>query len=55
MLVDLVQQFDPVGVAARSVSECVLLQLAAMAPDTPGLALARIIAAEHLTLVAEHK
>jgi RNA polymerase sigma-54 factor len=55
VLVDLVQQFDPIGVAARSVSECVLLQLAALAPDTPGLALARTIAAEHLPLVAEHQ
>jgi RNA polymerase sigma-54 factor len=54
-LVDLVQQFDPIGIAARSVSECVLLQLAVLAADTPGLALARTIAAEHLALVAERQ
>jgi RNA polymerase sigma-54 factor len=51
----LVQQFDPVGIAARSVSECVLLQLAQLDPGTPGLDLARRIAAEHLALVAEHQ
>ncbi len=55
VLVELVQQFDPGGVAARSVSECVLLQLDQLAPDTPGLAIARRIAAEHLALVAEHQ
>ena len=51
----LVQAFDPVGVAARSVSECVLLQLGQLDPDTPGLELARRIATDHLELVAEHQ
>jgi RNA polymerase sigma-54 factor len=51
----LVQQFDPVGIAARSVSECVLLQLAQLGPETPGLELAKRIAADHLALVAEHQ
>jgi RNA polymerase sigma-54 factor len=55
VLVDLVQQFDPAGIGARSVSECVLLQLAQLAPDTAGLALARTVAADHLPLVAEHQ
>jgi RNA polymerase sigma-54 factor len=55
VLVELVQQFDPAGVAARSVSECVLLQLGQLSPDTPGLALAKRIATEHLALVAEHQ
>ncbi len=50
-----IQKFDPVGVAARSVSECVLLQLEAMDPGTPGLETARAIAREHLELVAEHQ
>ena len=49
----LVQRLDPVGIAARSVSECVLLQLDQLDPSTPGLELARVIAAEHLELVAE--
>jgi len=51
----LVQNFDPVGIGAQSVSECVLLQLAQLDPTTPGLELARTIAAEHLELVAEHQ
>jgi len=55
VLVKLVQQFDPVGVGARSVSECVQLQLGQLAAETPGLELARRIAAEHLPLVAEHQ
>jgi RNA polymerase sigma-54 factor len=55
VLVKLVQQFDPVGIGARSVSECLQLQLSQLAPDTPGLELAKRIAAEHLSLVAEHQ
>jgi RNA polymerase sigma-54 factor len=55
VLVKLVQQFDPVGVGARSVSECVQLQLGQLSAETPGLELARRIAAEHLPLVAEHQ
>ena len=55
VLVKLVQQFDPVGIGARSVSECVQLQLCQLAPDTPGVELAKRIAAEHLPLVAEHQ
>jgi RNA polymerase sigma-54 factor len=55
VLVKLVQQFDPVGIGARSVSECVQLQLNQLAADTPGLELAKRIAAEHLQLVAEHQ
>jgi RNA polymerase sigma-54 factor len=51
----LIQNFDPVGVGARSVSECVLLQLKPLDPATPGLELARQIAREHLALVAEHQ
>jgi RNA polymerase sigma-54 factor len=50
-----VQDFDPLGVAARSVSECVLLQLQQLDPATPGLELACKVAREHLELVAERK
>ena len=50
-----IQRFDPAGIAARSVSECVLLQLEQLTSDTPGLELARALAAEHLELVAEHQ
>ncbi len=55
VVLGLVQRLDPIGVAARSVSECVLLQLQQLDPETPGLALARTTAQEHLELVAEHQ
>ncbi|MCC7462007.1 MAG: RNA polymerase factor sigma-54 [Gammaproteobacteria bacterium] len=47
-----VQTLDPSGVGARSVSECLLLQLRQLDADTPGLACAQRIAARHLDLVA---
>ncbi len=50
-----IQRFDPNGVGARSVSECVSLQLAQLDPETPGLELALRIAAHSLDLVAEHQ
>ena len=50
-----VQAFDPVGVGARSVAECLGLQLAQLAPETPALAPALAIARVHLDLVAEQK
>jgi RNA polymerase sigma-54 factor len=55
VVLKLVQRLDPVGVGARSVSECVLLQLQQLDPGTPGLALARTTAREYLELVAEHQ
>ena len=54
-VIKLVQKLDPAGVGARSVSECVLLQLDQLDPSTPGLELARAIAREHLELVAAHQ
>ena len=48
----LVQKLEPVGVGARDLAECLQLQLAPLAPATPGLALARDIAASHLDLLA---
>jgi RNA polymerase sigma-54 factor len=50
-----IQRLDPTGVGARSVSECVSLQLAQLDPETPGLELALRIAARGLDLVAEHQ
>ena len=47
-----VQQLDPAGVGARSVAECIGLQLAQLDPATPGLATARTLAHRHLELVA---
>ena len=48
----IVQTLDPAGVGARTVSECLLLQLDQLAPQTPGLATARLIARDHLPFVA---
>ena len=43
-----VQQFDPAGVGARSLGECLELQLAQIDPETPGHAAAMVIAHQHL-------
>ena len=48
----LVQMLDPIGIAARSVSECILLQLSQLDPATLGLDVAKRIAEHHLDLVA---
>jgi len=50
-----VQSLDPPGVAARSVGECIELQLRQLDPDTPGMDLALQIARHHLELVAERE
>ena len=49
------QQLDPIGVAARSLSECIVLQLGQLPPDIEGLKLAVELAAEHLDLVANRE
>jgi RNA polymerase sigma-54 factor len=51
----IIQQLDPAGVGARSVAECIELQLAQLDPATPGLATARALAHRHLELVAGHE
>jgi RNA polymerase sigma-54 factor len=51
----IVQMLDPPGVGARSVSECLLLQLEQLEPTTPGLACAQAIARNHLELLAERE
>ncbi|MBS0364487.1 MAG: RNA polymerase factor sigma-54 [Proteobacteria bacterium] len=50
-----VQALDPPGVAARSVGECIELQLRQLDPATPGLELALQIARKHLEQVAERE
>ena len=50
----LIQHFDPVGVGARSLSECLCVQLGLLSLDTPGLVLARLIASKHLDSLARH-
>jgi len=47
-----VQALDPPGVAARSVGECIELQLRQLDPATPGHATALNVARHHLDLVA---
>ncbi|UYU32356.1 RNA polymerase factor sigma-54 [Siccibacter colletis] len=49
-----VQRFDPVGVAARDLRDCLLIQLSQYAKDTPRLAEARLIVSDHLDLLANH-
>lgn len=52
MVLKRVQQFDPLGVAARSVAECLELQLKALPIDTPWLTQARLTVSEHMNLLA---
>jgi RNA polymerase sigma-54 factor len=47
-----VQTLDPIGIAARSIPECLQLQLRQLDATTPGLALALELAKSHLGLVA---
>jgi len=47
-----VQRLDPVGVGARSISECIILQLQQLDASTPGLPLAIELAESHLDLIA---
>jgi RNA polymerase sigma-54 factor len=49
----LVQTLEPVGIGARSLGECLTLQLAQLDAATPGLALALRITAQHLDLLAK--
>ena len=47
-----VQGLDPVGIGARNLSECIVLQLRQLDAGTSGLQLATKLASEHLDLVA---
>ncbi len=51
----LLQSFDPGGVGARNLSECLLLQLNAMPHDTPYLEAAKTVVRQHLGLLAERE
>jgi RNA polymerase sigma-54 factor len=50
-----VQMLDPPGIGARSVGECIELQLRQLDSETPGLKLAVQIAREHLERVADRE
>ena len=46
-----IQRLDPIGVGARTISECIVLQLSQLEWETPGLQLAIQIATDSLDLV----
>ena len=48
-----VQTLDPAGVGARTLSECLTLQLAQLEPGTQGRDLALVVARDHLQAVAD--
>jgi RNA polymerase sigma-54 factor len=50
-----VQRFDPVGVGARSLSECITLQLRQLDPSTPGVKLALELTRDHLDAIANQE
>lgn len=49
-----IQRFDPVGIAARNLKECLLLQLEQFDPQTPCLNNVKIILEHHLDLLGAH-
>ncbi len=50
-----IQKLDPVGIAARSIPECLVLQLRQLDASTQGLQLAIKLAENHLDLVAKRE
>jgi RNA polymerase sigma-54 factor len=52
-VLQLIHHFDPVGVGARSLSECLCIQLHTLSLDTPGHALALQLAGSHLEALAK--
>jgi RNA polymerase sigma-54 factor len=54
-LLKLVQQLEPPGIAARSLQECLLLQLDAVPEDHPGRAIALQLVGEHFELLARRE
>ncbi|AJI95412.1 RNA polymerase sigma-54 factor [Yersinia ruckeri] len=49
-----IQHFDPIGVAARNLRECLLVQLSQYAKETPYLAEAKLIVSDYLDLLGHH-
>jgi RNA polymerase sigma-54 factor len=50
-----VQRLDPVGIGARSLAECIVLQLRQLAPMTPGVEIAINMANDYLPLIASQE
>lgn len=49
-----IQHFDPAGVGAESIEECLLIQLRQYPPDTPWLLQAKTLIKRHLPLLGSH-
>ncbi|EFA4794725.1 TPA: RNA polymerase factor sigma-54 [Escherichia coli] len=49
-----IQRFDPVGIAAKDLRDCLLIQLSQFDKTTPWLEEARLIISDHLDLLANH-
>lgn len=49
-----IQHFDPIGVGARNVQECLLIQLEQIPKGTCGYNIAQIIIQQHIDLLAVH-
>jgi len=49
-----IQRFDPIGVAAKDLRDCLLIQLSQFAKETPWLTEAKTIISDHLSLLANH-
>lgn len=49
-----IQRFDPVGVAAKDLRDCLLIQLSQFDKTTPWLEEVRLIISDHLDLLANH-
>ena len=49
-----IQRIDPVGVAAKDLRDCLLIQLSQFDKTTPWLEEARLIISDHLDLLANH-
>ncbi|EGH4592001.1 TPA: RNA polymerase factor sigma-54 [Escherichia coli] len=49
-----IQRFDPVGVAAKDLRDCLLIQLSQFDKTTPWLEETRLIISDHLDLLANH-
>ncbi len=51
-VLQLIHHFDPVGVGAKNLSQCLSIQLQVLTPDTTGLNLAKKIVSDHLEALA---
>ena len=46
-----IQEFDPLGVAARDLKECLIIQLATLSEDTPSIQEATLLVSDYLDLL----